>query len=65
LIKQMIHCGNSCQYAGGCNNMSPAQPDIDEFDCSQLPARANIRLWKGAPLTKDSKPDLTVFIDLR
>ncbi|PWT96672.1 MAG: hypothetical protein C5B53_09190 [Candidatus Melainabacteria bacterium] len=65
LIKQMIHCGNSCQYPGGCNNMSPAQPDIDEFDCSQLPARANIRLWKWFPLSKDSNPDLTVFIDLR
>jgi hypothetical protein len=64
LIRQMIHCGTSCQYPGGCNNMSPAQPGIDEFDCSELPARANIRLWKEPPLSIESKPDLTVFIDL-
>ena len=65
LIQQMIHCGNGCQYPGGCNNMSPAQPDIDEFDCSRLPARANIRLWKARPLSKDFTPDLTIFMDLR
>lgn len=65
LIKQMIHCGNSCKYPGGCNNMSPAQKEIDHFDCSKLPARANIRLWKKQPFSKDDKPDLTYFIDMR
>jgi hypothetical protein len=65
LIIQMIHRGGSCQYPGGCNNMSPAQPEIDEFDCSKLPARAHISLWKDPPISKDSKPDLTYFIDLR
>lgn len=64
-IKQMIHCGNSCQYPGGCNNMSPAQPEIDVFICSKLPARANIKLWKSSPLSKDSPADLTIFMDLR
>jgi hypothetical protein len=65
LITQMIHCGMSCQYPGGCNNMSPAQPEIDEFDCSQLPARANIKLWKEQPMSIDSTPDLTFYIDFR
>ena len=64
LIKQMIHCGKSCQYADGCNNMSPAQPEIDEFECTALPARANIMLWKEKPASKNTKADLTYYLDM-
>jgi hypothetical protein len=64
-IRQMIHCGGSCHYPGGCNNMSPAQPEIDEFQCTQLPARANIFLWKNKPASINDKPDLTCFMDIR
>ncbi len=65
LIKQIIHCGGTCQIPGGCNNMSPAQPEIDEFHCTALPARANIRLWKEQPANKDIRPDLSVYLDFR
>jgi len=64
-IVQMIHCGGSCQYPGGCNNMSPAMPKIDYFRFSALPARAHISLWHDRPKTVEDKPDLTYFLDLR
>jgi hypothetical protein len=64
-IVQMIHCGGSCQYPGGCNNMSPAMPKIDYFRFSALPARAHITLWRDRPKTVEDKPDLTYFLDLR
>jgi hypothetical protein len=64
-IVQMIHCGGTCQYPGGCNNMSPAMPAIDYFRFSELPARANIRLWRNRPGSTDEKPDLTYLLDFR
>jgi hypothetical protein len=64
-IIQMIHCGGSCGYPGGCNNMSPAMPKIDYFRFSALPARAHISLWRERPKSVDDQPDLTVFLDLR
>jgi hypothetical protein len=64
-IHQMIHCGGSCQYPGGCNNMSPTETEHGEFNCRELPARANVLLWKNKPGSKDAKPDLTIFMDMR
>jgi hypothetical protein len=64
-IVQMIHCGGTCHYPGGCNNMSPAMPKIDYFRFSGLPARAHISLWREQPKTVQDKPDLTYFLDLR
>ncbi len=64
-IVQMIHCGGSCQYPGGCNNMSPAMPAIDYFRFSALPARAQICLWHNRPRNVDEKPDLTCLVDFR
>jgi len=64
-IQQMIHCGGSCGYPGGCNNMSPAMPDIDYFRFSALPARAHIDLWKQKPNSVNDKPDLIYYLDLR
>lgn len=65
LIKQLIHCGNSSQYPGGCNNMSPAMPEIDHFAISNLPARACVYLWKSQPRSITNKPDFTFYIDFR
>jgi hypothetical protein len=64
-ITQLIHCGNSCQYPGGCNNMSPAIPQIDHFRFTDLPARSFIRLWYQKPENVLQKPDLTYLLDLR
>jgi hypothetical protein len=63
-IVQMIHCGGSGQYPGGCNNMSPAMPQIDYFRFSGLPARAHISLWHDQPKSAQDKPDLTYYLDL-
>jgi hypothetical protein len=65
LIKQMIHCGGSCGFNGGCNNMSPAMPEIDYFRFKGLPARARILLWHDKPQSVNDRPDLIWLIDLR
>jgi len=65
LIKQLIHCGNSSKYPGGCNNMSPAMPEIDRFAITNLPARACVYLWKSQPGSIIDKPDFTFYIDFR
>jgi len=64
-IAQMIHCGGTCQYPGGCNNMSPAMPQIDYFRFSALPAHAHISLWREQPKSAQDKPDLTYYLDLQ
>lgn len=65
LIKQLIHCGHSSKYPGGCNNMSPAMPEIDRFAITGLPARACIHLWKNQPSSVVEKPDFTFYMDFR
>lgn len=64
-IQQYIHCGGSSGFPGGCNNMSPEQPQIDRFKLKQLPAKVKVLLWKTSPGSITTKPDLTVLIDLR
>ena len=63
-ITQMIHCGGTCGYPGGCNNMSPSIPDIDEIAYTQLPAKACIYLWKEKPADVTQTPDMTVILSL-
>lgn len=63
-ITQMIHCGNTCGYPGGCNNMSPSLPEIDELAYCQLPARALIYLWKDKPRDAKQPPDMTFILTL-
>jgi len=65
LIKQMLHCGNSSKYPGGCNNMSPAMPEIDHFAITALPARACVYLWKNKPSSPKDKADFTFYLDFR
>lgn len=63
-IRQFLHCGHSCGYPGGGNNMSPYQPEL-EFSFAEPPARAVIRLWRGQPTAVTDLPDLEVTIDMR
>lgn len=63
-IRQMIHCGGTCGYPGGCNNMSPFTAEIDRLAMRSLPARAVIKLWKEYPVTTSQKPDFLMIIDL-
>lgn len=64
-IPQYIHHGNSCGYPGGCNNMSPATPDIDGLSVVGYPARADIWLWEEMPETLEVPPDMIFVIRIR
>ncbi len=63
LIPQFIHCGGSCGYPGGCNNMSPATAQLDGFNRLKLPARMTIMFWKNAPMTGKEPADMTFTIN--
>ncbi len=63
-IRQMIHCGGTCGYKGGCNNMSPLTMEIDRIKYTKLPARAYVLLWKEKPKSVNNEPDMTFLIDL-
>ncbi len=60
-IAQYIHCGGSCGYEGGCNNMSPFQAEL-VIELTALPAKAYIRLWRENPKTVDGPSDMDVII---
>ncbi len=64
-IKQMLHCGPSSKYPGGCNNMSPPMREIDDFAITSLPARACVYLWKNKPSSVTQKADFTFYLDFR
>lgn len=64
-IAQFIHCGGTCGYPGGCNNMSPFIPEIDRCRLNKLPARAVVYLWKDRPESVEQKPDFTYTITFK
>lgn len=63
-IPQFIHCGGSCGYPGGCNNMSPWVPEIDNITIQQVPARIAVRLWENRPSNATEPADMTCMIYL-
>ena len=64
-IRQMIHCGGTCGYPGGCNNMSPYMAEIDRLRITKLPARATVYLWKDEPESTDKTPDMVFLVEFR
>lgn len=64
-ITQFLHCGGSCGYPGGCNNMSPHVPELDGNQLTQLPAKAYLKLWKDEPETVSNPADFTFIIDFK
>jgi len=64
-IEQFIHCGNSCGYPGGCNNMSKAIAALDQIKYKALPAVASVQLWKNKPKSIHDQPDMTFVIRLQ
>lgn len=63
-IPQMIHCGGSCGYPGGCNNMSPHKTETDNNRLKKLPARAYLKLWRDRPRDPITAPaDFAMVID--
>ena len=61
LIRQYIHCGGSCGYAGGCNNMSPLQSELG-IELTSIPAKAYIKLWRDDPKSVDGPSDMDVIV---
>lgn len=61
-IPHMIHCGGSCGYPGGCNNTSPAKPELDNFRVQQIPASIPVKLWKERPVSVRSDPDFVILL---
>lgn len=64
-ITQFIHCGGSCGYPGGCNNMSPYIAELDRNSLLKLPARAYLKLWSNEPPSASSQADFTFIIDFK
>lgn len=64
-LKQMIHCGGSCRYPGGCNNMSPIMAELDFLKFRSLPAKLTMRLWKDKPRSVLDKADFIYVINLK
>jgi hypothetical protein len=63
-INQFIHCGGSCGYPGGCNNMSPAVRELDNYHLTALPAQMIINLWRQKPAT-NTPADFTVVLNFQ
>lgn len=61
-IPHFIHRGNSCGYPGGCNNMSPYVPELDDLFIDQLPAQVTAWLWEHEPESINETPDMVVKI---
>lgn len=62
-IRQFIHCGDSCGYPGGANNMSPYDPAY-EIKLLNTPAKAYIKLWSDRPDNRDIRADMVFIIEL-
>ncbi len=60
-IPQFIHRGGSCGYPGGCNNMSPAAPALEQIAVTAVPARLHLKLWRDQPKAASDPADF-VFV---
>ena len=61
-IPHYIHQGDSCGYPGGCNNMSPASPELDGLQITGFPAQIVIWLWEMEPNSIEQQPDVRYVI---
>lgn len=60
-LRHYIHLGGSCGYPRGCNNMSPATPELS-IELVELPAAMQLKLWKKKPQNVNEQGDITVFL---
>jgi hypothetical protein len=61
-IPHMLHRGEGCGYAGGCNNMSPYVAELSDILIPDLPSDLIIRLWSEAPDPATETEDLLYTI---
>ena len=64
-IKYHIQNGNSCGYPGGCNNMSPEMPELQDLQISKLPAKVTLYLWNDRPADVTETPDITYIVNIK
>ncbi len=62
-IPFILHCGRSCGYPGGCNNMSPDAPAF-MIKVNALPASAYIKLWNNKPKNTRQAADMIFVIEM-
>jgi hypothetical protein len=62
-LVQYIHCGGSCGYPGGCNNMSPHEEHL-RIKAVSLPALAYFKLWRKQPASTSQEADLVFKIEI-
>ncbi|WP_157641875.1 hypothetical protein [Burkholderia ubonensis] len=61
---QYLHRGPSCQYPGGCNNMSPRTPPIEHFRFTQPQGSMEVWLWQARPQNRHVTPDFRFRIKI-
>ncbi len=64
-IPQYLHKGDSCGYPGGCNNMSPVTPELQDISPGKLPAKLILYLWRDKPVVNETPPDITYVINIK
>ena len=62
---QYLHRGGSCGYPGGCNNISPRTPPIDNIQITAWPARVAIWFWRDDPGSELEAPDMVFVIEFK
>jgi hypothetical protein len=62
-LNQYIHCGGSCGYSGGCNNMSPHEPHMI-VRVTSLPAWIYVKLWKSKPMSASQQADMVFIVEM-
>ena len=61
-LQDFIHCGSSCGYPGGCNNVSPTTQELNWVLAQAIPAKIHALLWQDKPASLDTRPDMTFDI---
>jgi hypothetical protein len=59
---EYYHTGSSCGYEGGCNNLSPKVDALSDYLITQLPAKAQFKLWHNKPGSFSDKAEITYTI---
>lgn len=62
---QYLHAGSSCGYPGGCNNLSPAVPELTSLTVTGFPARVETWLWEEQPESVSQAADMIFVILIR
>lgn len=62
---QFYHVGYSCGYPGGCNNLSPFEPELNGIVIESFPALLHFDLWNSFDEKSPTQPDFSFVIDFK